>query len=82
MDIKNKNKILMVIFFIVSLVLLGLSFMNTAFIAAFMLWLSLFVFSICYFIKDDNKKKTEIPLFCVGVLLIIGAIVYTLMRIL
>lgn len=64
--------------FVVTLIL---SFMNSAFIPSCMLMLSLLLFSICYTIKDDNKKVYLYILYGVGVALIIGSLVYTFMRI-
>ena len=58
-----------------------LSFMNSAFIPSCMLMLSLLLFSICYKIQNDNKKKMMYILYVIGVLLIIGSLVYTFMRI-
>ena len=55
-------------------------FYNDAFVSSFMLMLSLFIFGICYYIKDDKKKMMYI-LFCIGIMLIIGSLVYTFMRI-
>ena len=63
------------------LVTLVLSFMNTKFIPSCMLMLSLLVFSICYVIKDKNKKVVLYILYTVGVGLIIGSLIYTNMRI-
>ena len=54
-------------------------FYNSAFIPSFMLMLSLFIFSICYYIKDD-KKKLMYVLFVIGVLLIFLSLGYTFMR--
>ena len=62
------------------LVTLVLSFMNSSFIPSCMLMLSLLLFSICYIIKDKKRLLLYI-LFLVGVLLIIGSLVYTYMRI-
>ena len=63
------------------LVTLVLSFMNTKFIPSCMLMLSLLIFSICYVIKDNNKKVLLYILYTIGVLLIIGSLIYTNMRI-
>ena len=63
------------------LVTLILSFMNTKFIPSCMLMLSLLIFSICYVIKDNNKKILLYILYIVGVVLIIGSLIYTNMRI-
>lgn len=54
-------------------------FYNSAFIPSFMLMLSLFIFSICYYIKDDKKNIMYI-LFVVGVLLVFASLGYTFMR--
>ena len=64
--------------FIVTLIL---SFMNSAFIPSCMLMLSLLLFSICYMIKDNDKKIYLYILYVIGVLLIIGSLIYTYMRI-
>ena len=53
----------------------------TDFISAFMLWVSLFIFSICYNIRDEEDKTKLYILFIIGVLLIIGSVVYMVMRI-
>jgi len=63
------------------LVTLVLSFMNTKFIPSCMLMLSLLIFSICYVIKDNSKKVLLYILYTIGVLLIIGSLIYTNMRI-
>ena len=78
---KNKEKIVMSIILLIVLILGGLIFVNRAFISAFMLWLSLFIFSICYYNKDNRYKKLNIILYILGILLIIGAIIYMVMRI-
>ena len=64
--------------FIVTLIL---STMNNKFIPSCMLMLSLLLFSICYTIKDNNKKILLYILYTIGVLLIVGSLVYTNMRI-
>ena len=61
------------------LVTLVLSFMNLNFIPSCMLMLSLLIFSICYIIKDNNKKVLLYILYIVGVLLIVGSLIYTKM---
>jgi len=63
------------------LVTLVLSFMNTKFIPSCMLMLSLLIFSICYVIKDNSKKVLLYILYTIGVLLIIGSLIYTNMRV-
>lgn len=78
---KKIVKIFMIISLLVSLLLLGLIFVNSAFISAFMLWLSLFIFGICYYIKDDKRKVLLYGLFMIGVMLIIGALGYMVIRI-
>ena len=63
--------------FVVTLIL---SAMNNKFIPSCMLMLSLLLFSICYTIKDTNKKVILYILYTVGVLLIVGSLIYTNMR--
>ena len=79
---ENKNvRIFTIIALLGALILLILSFINTAFISAFMLWVSLFIFSICYNIRDEEDKTKLYILFIRGVLLIIGSVIYMVMRI-
>lgn len=81
---KKKNeteKLFSIVSLFAFIVTLILSFMNIAFIPSCMLMLSLLLFSICYMIKDDNKKVYMYILYVVGVLLIIGSLVYTFTRI-
>ena len=81
----KKNNETEKMFIIVSLfafvVTLILSIMNSKFIPSCMLMLSLLLFSICYLIKDNNKKIYLYILYGVGVLLIIGSLIYTFVRI-
>lgn len=77
---RETEKIFSIVSLFAFIVTLILSFMNSAFIPSCMLMLSLFLFSICYIIKD-NKKIIMYILFVVGVLLIVGSLVYTYMRI-
>lgn len=77
---KETEKLFTIVSLFAFIVTLVLSFMNTAFIPSCMLMLSLLLFSICYMIKD-TKKAVMYILFVVGVLLIIGSLVYTFMRI-
>ena len=82
---KKKNNETEKMFSIVSLfafiVTLILSIMNSKFIPSCMLMLSLLLFSICYMIKDNDKKVYLYILYVVGILLIIGSLFYTYMRI-
>ena len=82
---KKKNNETEKMFMIVSLfafvVTLILSTMNSKFIPSCMLMLSLLLFSICYIIKDNDKKIYLYILYVIGVLLIIGSLIYTYMRI-
>ena len=79
---ENKNvRIFTIIALLGALILLILSFINTAFISAFMLWVSLFIFGICYNIRDEEDKTKLYILFIIGVLLIIGSVIYMVMRI-
>lgn len=64
--------------FIVTLIL---SIMNTAFISACMLMLSLLLFSICYRLGNSNKKIMYI-LFSIGVLFIILSLIYMFIKVL
>ena len=77
---KETQKLFSIVSLFAFLVTLVLSFMNTSFVSACMLMLSLLLFSICYTLKDDKKITMHI-LFTVGVLLIIGSLVYTYVRI-
>ena len=77
---KDTERLFSIVSFFAFVVTFILSFMNNAFIYACMLMLSLFLFTICYMIQD-NKKTLMYILFTVGVLLIIGSLVYTGMRI-
>ena len=81
----KKNNETEKMFIIVSLfafvVTLILSIMNNKFIPSCMLMLSLLLFSICYLIKDNNKKIYLYKLYGVGELLIIGSLIYTFVRI-
>lgn len=78
---KKNVRIFTIIALLGALILLILSFINTAFISAFMLWVSLFIFSICYSIRDEEDKTKLYILFILGVLLIIGSVIYMVMRI-
>ena len=81
MENKKINKIFSIVVLIITVITLLLSvFYNSAFVPTFMLMLSLFLFSICYYIRGEKKDLLYI-LFIVGVLLIIGSIAYTFMRI-
>lgn len=77
---KETQNLLIIISSFAFLVTLILSFMNTAFISACMLMLSLLFFSICYKIGESNKKIMYI-LFVLGVLFIIMSLVYMIMKI-
>ena len=77
---RETQKLFSIVSLFAFLVTLVLSFMNSAFVPSCMLMLSLLLFSICYMIKD-NKKVYMYILFGLGVVLIIGSLVYTYMRI-
>lgn len=77
---KDTQKLFSIVSLFAFLVTLVLSCMNGSFIPSCMLMLSLLLFSICYMIKD-NKKSVMYILFVVGVLLIIGSLIYTYVRI-
>ena len=63
------------------LITLGLCFVNTAFIPSFMLMLSLYLFIYSYLMYLSSKRNIMYILFILGILLIIGSLVYTGMRI-
>lgn len=82
---KEKNRWVVKVFSVVVLVILlmtlGLATKYSAFIPSSMFMGSLLLFSISYYIMDDKEKKGILyTLFILGVLLIIGAISYTIMR--
>jgi len=78
---KESGNLFIVVSLLAFLVTLVLSFMKSAFIPSCMLMLSLLLFSICYMLKDNNKKTIMYILYVVGVLLIIGSLIYTFTRI-
>ena len=59
--------------------LLASVFYSKAFIPSFLLMFALTLFAKCYYINDDKKNMMYV-LFVLGVLLIIGSLVYTYMR--
>ena len=59
--------------------LLASIFYSRAFIPSFLLMFALTIFAKCYYIKDE-KKNLMYGLFILGVLLIMGSLVYTYMR--
>lgn len=76
---RDTERLFSIVSFFAFFVTFILSFMNSAFISACMLMLALFLFTLCYMIKD-NKKTILYILFIVGVLLIVGALVYMFVR--
>lgn len=54
-------------------------FYNRAFVPSTLLMTSLYLFTVCYYIKDDKKKLMYI-LFAIGVIFIIISLVYTYLR--
>ena len=79
---KNKKNIKLfgVLVLLVVIVTLLLSiFYDTAFIPSCILMSSLFIFVICYLIKD-NKRNVMYILFILGVVLIFISLWYTIMR--
>ena len=82
----EKNKVIKyfsIVVLVITIVTLLLSiFYSSAFLSSFMLMLSLFIFSVCYGLMGNNDKKNLMYiLFGLGVLLIIGALIYTFIRI-
>ena len=81
MENKKGIKIFSIVVLCITIVTLLLSiFYNSAFISSCMLMGSLFLFSVCYYVKDTKKGMMYI-MFIMGVLLIIGSLGYTFMRI-
>ena len=80
---KNKDLIKKFSYIMLGIVLitLGLCFVNTAFIPSFMLMLSLYLFIYSYLMYLSSKRNIMYILFILGILLIIGSLVYTGMRI-
>lgn len=76
---RDTERLFSIVSFFAFFVTFILSFMNNVFISACMLMLSLFLFTLCYMIKDNNKKLLYI-LFTIGVLLIVGSLVYMFVR--
>ncbi len=80
MENKKMIRIFEGVTFVIVIATLLLSILySTAFVPSFMLMLSLFVFEICYDIKDDKKSMMYL-LFVIGVLLIFGSLLYTFAR--
>lgn len=79
---KNKKNIKLfgglVLFVVIATLLLSV-FYDTAFIPSCILMSSLFLFVVCYIIKDDKRSVMYI-LFIIGVLLIFIALGYTIKR--
>lgn len=79
---KNKKNIklfgVLVLFVVIATLLLSV-FYDTAFIPSCILMSSLFLFVVCYIIKDDKRSVMYI-LFIIGVLLIFIALGYTIKR--
>ena len=81
MDNKKNIKTFNTIILAITIITLCLSVLyDSAFIPSFLLMSSLFIFGICYYIKDARKKLMYI-LFIVGILLIIASLAYTFMRV-
>ena len=59
--------------------LLASIFYSRSFIPSCMLMSALFLFSVCYYVKDD-KKNLMYGLFILGVLFVIASLVYTYLR--
>lgn len=77
---KENEKIFSIVAFFLMIITIVLTFMNINFLSSSMLMTSLFIFSICYIIKDNKKLLTYI-LFTIGVLLVIASLVYTFTRV-
>ena len=80
MEGKKLIKLFLLVTGVITLGTLGASiFYNSAFVPSCMLMAALNVFGICYYFKDDRKNLVYV-LFSLGVLLIIGSLVYTGLR--
>ena len=79
---KNKKNIKLfgvsVLFVVIATLLLSI-FYDTAFIPSCILMFSLFLFVVCYIVKDNNRGIMYL-LFVIGVILIFVALGYTLKR--
>lgn len=81
MENKKIIKIFSITILIITIITLILSiFYSKAFIPTTMLMASLYLFSICYSQKNNNQKVTY-SLYVIGILLIIGSLIYTTVRI-
>ena len=78
---QETGSLFIVVSLLAFLVTLILSFIRSAFIPSCMLMLSLLLFSICYRLKDNDKKTVMYILYVVGILLIICSLIYTYTRI-
>lgn len=80
MDNRKIIKGFCVVVFILMLGTLGAAlFYNSAFMSSFLLMSSLFLFGVCYYIKDNSKIIVYV-LFIIGILLIICSLIYTYLR--
>lgn len=83
-DIKKLRKIELIIAItigVIFLFLLVMSMINEVFIPASLIAFSLFLFTICYYyLEDEKKKKMVYTLFTLGVLLIIIEVIYTIIK--
>lgn len=82
--ISKFKKIELIISSVVGVIFLALlvsAIMNNVFIPAALISFALFLFCICYYYLEDEKKKTLVyTLFGLGVLLIVIEVVYTLVK--
>lgn len=73
------EKIFCIIIALIFLILFILSFSIKELIPATLITLSLELFAICYFIKENNGKlKTVYTLFAIGVLILLISVFYTI----
>lgn len=80
--IRKVEFIITLIIGIIFLIMLGFAICNKIFIPITLISFSMFLFSICfYYLNDDKKRILVYVLFTVGVLLIIIEVIYTLVNI-
>lgn len=80
---KKGEFITTVVIGIIFLLLLCFAITDRTFVPITLIFLSLLLFSICYYyIDDEESKKIVYILFGMGVLIIVAEVVYTLVNIL
>jgi hypothetical protein len=78
---KKLEKLFLVVIGIMFLVLLVMSFRDYMFVSAAMIMACLECFTLGYYVRDDKSKKYLVYLlFVVGVVLLMGSIIFMLVR--